>query len=520
MGLPLYITGCNEKKETSVTKDEKDLNDFALNEATIAILQQYQEKGTYTSRQLVEMYSRRIQLIDVDKEGPALNSIIEMNPDAAVIAGQMDDERKAGKTRGPLHGIPVILKDNLDTADAMMTTAGSIALRGNYASKDAFIVKKLRDAGAVILAKANLSEWANFRSTRSSSGWSSRGGQTKNPYVLDRNPCGSSSGSGVAVSANLCAIAIGTETNGSIACPSAVNGIVGIKPTVGLWSRAGIIPISATQDTAGPMTRTVADAAVVLSLLAGTDPSDPATKNIDEKNDDYTKFLIADGLKDKRIGIEKSFIRAHEKVDAELQKALAQMRDAGAEIVEVELLKDLDIGEAEYQLLQFEFRDGLNKYLASANGKVKSLKQLIDFNVENDSLTMPHFRQEILEASEKMASLESQEYKDVLNKITGVRKKIDEVLRTHNIDAICGPTNGPAWCTDLVNGDFFTGYGMYSPPAMAGYPHVTVPMGFVENLPVGITFFASAFEEGRLISIAYAYEQASKNRKAPQFHPA
>lgn len=515
-GLPIFLAGCQVRKETRVSSKSEDLDEFVLNEVSIKDLQAFMEKGTYTSRQLVEMYVSRIQRIDAEKSGPRLNSIIELNPDASVIATQMDEERKAGKVRSPLHGIPVVLKDNIDTADAMMTTAGSIAMRGNYAGKDAFIVRKLREAGAVIIAKTNLSEWANFRSTRSSSGWSSRGGQTKNAYSPDRNPCGSSSGSAVAVAANLCAIAIGTETNGSIACPSSLNGIVGIKPTVGLWSRSGIIPISATQDTAGPMTRTVTDAAIALGILAGNDPSDPATK-VNSEIKDYSPFLVKDGLKGKRIGVEKTFLQVHEKVDALLQTAIRQMRDAGAEVVEVELLKDIDVNAEEYQLLQFEFKDGLNKYLASANGKVKSLKALIDFNNQNDSLAMPHFRQEILEASEAMESLESERYKNILKKVTNVRTKIDAVLKAQGVHAICGPTNGPAWCTDLVNGDFFTGYGMYSPAAMAGYPHITVPMGFVEKLPVGITFFSSAFEEPKLISIAYAYEQVSMNRRQPKF---
>ncbi len=471
------------------------------------------ESGKYTARRIAELYISRIE--ELDKKGPALNAVIELNPDALTICDQLDAERKKGKLRGPLHGIPVMIKDNIDTADSMQTTAGSIAMRGNYASEDAFIVKKLRQAGAVIIGKTNLSEWANFRSTRSSSGWSSRGGQTKNPYVLDRNPCGSSSGSGTAVAANLCAFAIGTETNGSIACPSSINGIVGIKPTVGLWGRSGIIPISITQDTAGPMARTVEDAAIVLGALAGADPRDPANEFGAKADKDYSKFLST--VKGMRIGIEKSFLKVHEKVDELFAKAIVQLTESGFEMVEIDLLSKIKVEEAEFDLLQFEFRDGLNKYLAGAKGKVKSLSELIAFNQANDSLAMPFFGQEILESSDKKGRLDSKEYADVLAKIQSVKKIIDDTLAEHKLDAICGPTNGPSWCIDLVNGDFFTGYGMYSPAAMAGYPSITVPMGMVEGLPVGLTFFSTALSEGKLISIGYTYEQRSRHRKEPGF---
>jgi amidase len=515
VSLPfLWSISCNSKNDSEqVISQPKDLAEFELNEVTIRQLQSWMESGKYTAKRLVELYLDRIEL--VDKKGPMLNAVIEVNPDAATLAEQLDAERKAGQVRSVLHGIPVLIKDNIDTADSMQTTAGSIAMRGNYASEDAFIVKKLRMAGAIIIGKTNLSEWANFRSTRSSSGWSSRGGQTKNPYILDRNPCGSSSGSGAAVAANLCAFAIGTETNGSIACPSSLNGVVGLKPTVGLWSRSGIIPISHTQDTAGPMTRTVEDAAIILGVLAGADSADSKTGINTSAEKDYTVHLS--NSKPMRIGVEKSYLKVHERVDALFEKAISQMREIGYEIIEVDFLSKIKIEGAEYELLQFEFKEDLNKYLSKAKGKVKSLDALIKFNQDNDSLAMPFFKQEILESSNKKSGLESKEYNDALKKVTSVLDLIDSTLKEHKLDALCGPTNGPAWCTDLVNGDFFTGYGMYSPAAMAGYPHLTVPMGMVEGLPVGLTFFSSALKEGTLISIAHAYEQKSKNRSVPHF---
>ena len=363
-----------------------------------------------------------------------------------------------------------------------------------------------------------MSEWANFRSERSVSGWSSRGGQTKNPYDLKRNACGSSSGSGAAVSANLCAVAIGTETNGSILCPSSVNGVVGIKPTVGLWSRSGIIPISATQDTAGPMARTVADAAVLLGALAGVDSKDSATAGGEGKAEkDYTKYLDANGLKGKRIGIEKSYLKVHEAVDALFQKAIEQMKAQGADVVEVDFLsKTKGIGEAEYLVLQYEFKDGLNKYLSDANSKIKTLKDLIEFNKSHEREAMPYFKQEILEKSEARGTLDDKEYKEALNKIlTTTKTAIEEVMSKEKLDAISGPTYGPSWCIDLVNGDYGTGYGFSGPTAIAGFPHITVPMGFVFGLPIGLSFFGRSYTEGELIRIAYAYEQTSMNRKAP-----
>jgi amidase len=518
--LPSVFLNACEKNTSATVTEVPDTDDFELEEFTADALQDTMASGKHTSRSITQLYLDRIQKIDKDEEGVFLNAVIEINPEALLIADVLDKERGEGKIRGPLHGIPVLIKDNINTGDQMMTTAGSLALEGNRAKEDAFIIRQLRASGAVLLGKTNLSEWANFRSSRSSSGWSSRGGQTKNPFVLDRNPCGSSSGSGAAVSANLCAIAIGTETNGSIACPSSINGIVGIKPTVGLWSRSGIIPISQTQDTAGPMARTVRDAALLLGALTGTDDTDPATHKSNGKSyNDYTQFLNIDGLKGKKIGVEKTFLKVHEGVDALLQESLEAMKQKGAEIIEVDFLaRTKGISSEEYAVLQFEFKDGLNKYLAAANGGVKSLKEVIEFNRKNEPRTMPFFKQEILESSEEKGDLESKEYKEALKKILSVtRGAIDGMLKEFDLDAICGPTNGPTWCTDLVNGDFFTGYGMYSSAAIAGYPHINVPMGLVQGLPVGLTFIGPAFGEPGLLAVAYAFEQASRKRVAPGF---
>jgi amidase len=404
----------------------------------------------------------------------------------------------------------------------MMTTAGALALVGNKAGKDAFIIKQLREAGAVLLGKTNLSEWANFRSTRSSSGWSSRGLQTKNPCVLDRNPSGSSSGSGAAVAANLCAIAIGTETDGSVIAPSSHCGIVGIKPTVGLWSRSGIIPISATQDTAGPMARTVKDAAILLGALTGVDDNDAITKQSNGKmQKDYTVFLDAAGLKGKTIGIEKSFLTGHDGVVGLYKKAIDVLQQQGANIVEVELLKDTrKLGDAEYTILKYEFKDGVNRYLASANAKVKSLGDVIAFNKQNEAKAMPWFKQEILESCQPLGDLNSNEYKEALTQTLGTRQIIDKLMKTHSLDAICGTSIGLPGCIDLVLGDYDTGFYFCPPAAMAGYPHITVPMGKVHELPVGLSFFSTAYDEGGIIKLAYAFEQATKHREAPKFKPS
>ena len=491
--------------------------DFDLNEITISVLQQKMIAGSQTAVSLTKMYLKRIK--EIDANGPKINSVIEINPDALIIAEGLDKERKAGKTRGPLHGIPVLVKDNINTGDKMMTTAGSLALKGNVADKDAFIITKLREAGDVLIGKTNLSEWANFRSSRSTSGWSSRGGQTKCPYILDRNPSGSSAGSGAATAANLCAIAIGTETDGSIVSPASINGLVGIKPTVGLWSRSGIIPISKTQDTAGPMARTVRDAAILLGALTGIDNADEITKESAGKSfKDYTSFLNLDGLKGKKIGVEKSHLRGHEGIVAVFKEAVQKLKDLGATIVEVDLMKSLEgIGNAEFEVLLYEFKDGLNSYLKTANGKMKSLADVIAFDKMNESTAMPYFKQETLINSQSKGDLDSKEYTEALAKTLTSKKIIADLMSKDNLDAICGVTNGLAGCIDLINGDYDTGFSMSMPAAISGFPHITVPMGFVHELPIGISFMATAYAEPKLLSMAYAYEQASKKRKSPKF---
>ncbi|MDB5138494.1 MAG: amidase [Mucilaginibacter sp.] len=517
----LAVASCNlapaDKKQEETAGNEKP-DDFALNEVTIDTLQQKMQSKEYTSRSITEMYLKRIN--DIDKSGPKLNAVIELNKDALSIADAMDKERAAGKVRGPLHGIPMLIKDNISTGDTMHTTAGALAIADNIAKEDAFIIKKLRAAGAVLLGKTNLSEWANFRSTHSTSAWSSRGGQTRCPYILDRNPSGSSAGSGSAASANLCAIAIGTETDGSIVSPSSVNGLVGIKPTVGLWSRTGIIPISKTQDTAGPMGRTVRDAAILLSALAGEDSQDSYTAASKGKVEaDYTKFLDANGLQGKRIGIEKSAMKLGPAMDGLFQQAIEILKSKGATVVEVELNKQLKpIGNAEFTVLLYEFKDGLNKYLGAATSKVKSLADVIAFNKQNEAKAMPFFKQETLELAQKKGDLNQKEYLDALQKTTGItRKAIDSMLKDNNLDAIVAPTNGFAGCIDLVNGDYDNGFSFSGPAAMAGYPHITVPMGYAHGLPAGISFISSAYKEGDIIKLGYAYEQASKKRVKPAF---
>jgi amidase len=489
---------------------------FTLKEATISELQEKMQNKVLTSRSITEMYLKRIA--EIDESGPKLNAVIELNPDSLAIADAMDKERKNGKVRGPMHGIPVLIKDNINTGDKMHTTAGALAIADNIATHDAFIAQKLREAGAVILGKTNLSEWANFRSTRSTSGWSSRGGQTKMPYILVRNPSGSSAGTGSAISASLATVGIGTETNGSIVSPASVNGLVGIKPTVGLLSRSGIIPISITQDTAGPMARTVKDAAILLSVLAGVDPDDHYTLN-SKIEKDYTAFLDADGLKGKRLGLEKSFLRGNETVEVLFHQALDLLKSKGAEIIEIDLLTQIrEVSRGETAVLQYEFKDGLNKYLSKATCKAKSLQDIIDFNKANEAKAMPFFKQETLEQSQKKEGLDSKEYLDALKGTSeGSKRIIDEVLKQNKLDAIIGVTNGPACCIDLVNGDYGSGFSFSGPAAMAGYPHITVPMGLVHGLPVGLSFFSTAYTEPEIIKLAYAYEQASKKRVAPEF---
>jgi len=519
--IPALVAGSSAitaaEDNSTVRHEIAELKDVDLNETTVDQLQKKMQSGDLTSVLITRWYLKRID--EFDKSGPALNSIIEINPDAIPIAASMDVERKAGKIRGPLHGIPILIKDNIDTGDKMMTTAGSLSLEGNRALKDAFIVKQLRNAGAVLLGKTNLSEFANFRSTHSTSAWSSRGGQTKCPYILNRNPSGSSAGSGTATAANLCAISIGTETDGSIVSPASVNGLVGIKPTVGLWSRSGIIPISATQDTAGPMARTVKDAALLLSALAVVDPDDSVTQQSKGKaQKDYTAFLDIGGLKGKRLGIEKSFFSGNPDVVALLKKTVDLLKEKGATIVEIDLLKSTNpLGASEFTVLHYEFKDGLNKYLSMTNAKVKSLRDVIDFNIKNETTTMPFFKQEILINANDKGDLNSQEYKEALDKSTSARNIIDTFLHENKLDAICGTTNGLACCIDLINGDYDTGFSLSSPAAMAGYPHITVPMGFIHELPIGFSFFGTAYSEPELIKMAYAFEQLTKARKPPVF---
>ena len=498
------------------TKESTDFSDFELNEITVDVLQQKMQAGELTAEAICQKYLSRIEQVD-----PVLKSVIELNPDALEIARSLDEERKNGKVRGPLHGIPVLIKDNIDTGDKMQTTAGSMALEGHTAQEDAFIVKKLREAGAVLLGKTNLSEWANFRSNNSSSGWSGRGGQVRNPYCLDRSPCGSSSGTGAAVAANLCAIGIGTETNGSIVCPSGVNGVVGIKPTLGLWSRRGIIPIAHSQDTAGPMALTVKDAAILLGALAEFDSADAETHLEQGKiYSDYTQFLDEKGLEGTRIGVASQMTGFHAKVDMEFKKAVEALRNKGAEIIEkVEFEHNRKWGGPSYQVLLYEFKSDLNKYLAvHPNAPVKTIQEIIEFNKNHAEREMPWFDQEIFKQAAEKGDLTSEEYLEALknSKRFAGKEGIDAVMEKHNLDAIIAQTNGPAWTIDWVNGDHFSG-GSSSPAAISGYPNVTVPMGFVHGLPVGISFFGQAWSEPVLLKIAYAFEQATGYRKAPGF---
>lgn len=489
-----------------------------IEELTITQLQEGYKEGKYTVKDIIKIYTERIN--EIDQNGPHLNSVIIMNPDAMSIADELDKDASSGKPKGPLFGVPVILKDNIDTHDKMATTAGATVLKNSFPVKDSFVAKKLREAGAVIIGKANLSEWANFRAKMSSSGWSGVGGQTKNPYVLDRNPCGSSSGSGVSVSANLCMMAIGTETNGSIVCPSNNNGIVGIKPTVGLISRSGIIPISFTQDTPGPMGRTVEDAAKTLGAMTGIDSTD--SKTLASKGNsfaDYTQFLKKDGLNGKRIGLVTKSLGFSDKVDTLMKEAIRYLKANGATVVEFDFPKTENYDEASYTVMLYEFKDGLNKYLAgTGNGSaVRDIKGLIEFN-KSDSIELRYFDQSILEQAQKKGDLNEPEYKKALITMQkAIRAEgIDKVMDSYKLDAIISPTGSPAWKTDLLLGDHFVG-GSSSPAAISGYPAITVPMGFVDQLPVGITFYGRAWSEPMLLEIAYSFEQGTKHRKAPKY---
>jgi amidase len=520
---------------------------FELDEVTIVALQEGMKSGKYTARSIAEKYLARID--EVDKHGPGLNAVIELNPDALAMADALDRERQAHGPRGPLHGIPVLIKDNIATHDRMQTTAGSLALVGSVPSKDAFVAKRLRDAGAVILGKTNLSEWANIRSSHSTSGWSGRSGQTHNPYALDRNPSGSSSGSGAAVAANLCVVAIGTETDGSIVSPASANGIIGIKPTVGLLSRAGIIPIAHSQDTAGPMARTVTDAAILLSVLAGVDADDPATVVTRATGlpwpgaadatgvplsataagatmrwhapTDYTRFLDPQGLAGARLGVVRKLGGFHDAVDQLLNAALDDLKRQGATVVDPADITTLDqLGDAEEQVLQYELKSDLESYLAQLGDAalVHSLQEIIDFNEQHREREMPFFGQDLFLKAQAKGSLYRKEYLDALDKSKLLMRAqgIDAVMNQFKLDALVAPTGAPAWLTDYIDGDHDIG-GSSTPAAVAGYPHITVPMGFVHGLPVGISFFGWAWSEPVLIKLAYAFEQVTQHRRTPRF---
>ncbi len=491
-----------------------------MTEMTIAELQQKMDEGELTATAIAEQYLEHIA--GLDRAGPTLNAVIELNPDALSIADELDQERRARGSRGLLHGIPVMLKDNIDTADGMMTTAGSLALLGSISAEDSGVARRLRVAGAVILGKTNLSEWANFRSPHSTSGWSSRGGQTRSPYALDRNPSGSSSGSAVAVAANLCAGAIGTETDGSIVWPAHVNGIVGLKPTIGLVSRAGIVPVAHSQDTAGPMARTVTDAAILLGALVGPDPRDPVTEACRGKAcADYTRFLDPNGLRRARIGVARSFMGFSEKADAVLELCLEEMRGLGAEIIDPANVEAAgQLRESEIEVMLYEFKADLNAYLAGLRPEVAvhSLEELIEFNERNRDRVMPYFGQEWMLMAAGKGPLTDPTYLRARKRCLRLARDegIDATLREHRLDAILAPTGGPAFLTDLINGDTYKG-GSSTPAAVAGYPNITVPAGQVLGLPVGISFFAGAFQEPGLLRIAFAVEQAVHARCQPQF---
>ncbi len=487
-----------------------------MEELSILEIQFKQESGELTARRLTEMYLERIEAVD-----EKVNAILELNQDALEIAGRLDAERAAGKVRGPLHGVPILIKDNIDTHDRMQTTAGSLALEGSVAPRDAFVVKHLRAAGAILLGKTNLSEWANFRSTHSISGWSSRGGLTRNPYALDRSACGSSSGSAVAVAANLCAAAVGTETDGSIICPAQTNGIVGIKPTLGLVSRSGIIPIAHSQDTAGPMARTVADAAILLGAMSGRDGRDPATAMA--RRTGYRSSLDGRGLKGARIGAARKMAGTDVRILAVFERCIAILKQAGAEVIDPVDVKNFNkFGKTEVEVLLYEFKADLNAYLAGrgSDSAVHSLQEVIQFNEKNRERTMPYFGQERMLQAQEKGALTSKGYLAALEKNQRLTRAegLDVALASHQLDAIVTPSGGPAWMIDLVNGDSINwDMESTSPPAVAGYPHITVPAGTIFGLPVGLSFIGAAWQEAKLIRLAYAFEQASQVRRPPRF---
>ncbi len=518
------LAGCQPQPDstatptTSTATSANNAAAFAFEEATVAELQQKMQSGALSSHALTQAYLDRIAAIDAS--GPGLNSVIELNPDALKDADALDAERKAGKTRGPLHGIPILLKDNID-ATPMVNSAGSLALADNRPTADAFLVARLRAAGAVILGKTNLSEWANFRSTRSISGWSGRGGQTRSPYALDRNPCGSSAGTGTAIAANLAGVGIGTETDGSIICPSAVAGLVGIKPTVGLVSRSGIIPISISQDTAGPMARSVADAAAVLTAIAAPDPNDPAASERKVPAPiDYTAHLKPDALKGARIGVVRKLMGYHPDTDAAMERAIAALKAAGATVVDVEIPTLGQWDDDEFRMMLYEFKDGLNRYLADSASANRSMSDLIAFDNAHAAQEMPYFGQEVFEQANAKGPLTEPAYiaaRDRVRRLAGPQG-IDMALQSQRLDALVAPAMSPAWPTDPVLADHFIGAG-YGPAAAARYPSLTVPMGEVHGLPVGIVFLGAAWSEPRLIELGYAFEQATKSRKPPRFLP-
>jgi len=514
--------GCEIESNPRVPAATGAVAPFELDEIGIGELQAGMESGRWTARRLVELYLGRIEAID--RSGPALRSVIETNPDALEIADRLDAERRDGRIRGPLHGIPVLVKDNIATADRMQTTAGSLALAGAPAPADAFIASRLRESGAILLGKANLSEWANFRSTRSSSGWSARGGQCRNPYVLDRNPCGSSSGSGAAVADSLCAAAVGTETDGSIVCPSSANGVVGLKPTIGLVSRSRIVPISHNQDTAGPMARSVRDAALLLGVLAGIDPDDPPTAASQGRaSADYTSFLDASSLRGARIGVARDFFGFHADVDALMERAIATLREQGAVVVDpVRFGGRPELGAAEFTVLLYDFKADIESYLAGlgAGAPARTLADLIAFNEANRDREMQWFGQEEFLLAQEKGPLTDPAYAEALSTCHRLARVegLDAVLGGDRLDAIVAPTGGPAWTIDLVNGDHFAG-GSSTFPAVAGYPSITVPAGHVHGLPVGLSFFGPAWSEGRLLGLAFAFEQATTHRQPPKFIP-
>lgn len=506
----LLLTACEPSIEES-----RQTNDLSLHEITVTEIQSLMETGDLSSVTLVSYYLDRINEID-----PQLHSILDINPDALDIAQNLDAERSRGQVRSPLHGIPVLLKDNIETADSMLTTAGSLALvNAPLPEDDAHIVEQLRAAGAVILGKTNLSEWANFRSTSSSSGWSGRGGQTRNPYVLDRTPCGSSAGSGVAVSANLTSLAVGTETDGSVVCPAAMNGIVGIKPTLGLLSRSGIIPIAHSQDTAGPMARTVTDATLLLNAMLGIDRNDPLTSQSESQLiNDYTQFLQNNGLEGKRIGVVRQLFNDNPVLTELIEQQLEILIEGGAVLVDVEFNSTQELGNAEFEVLLYEFKNDLNQYLQNRGGEYQSLEQLIEFNRENAELEMPYFAQELFEMSQSKGPLTDEVYLNALqlSKQLAQAEGIDALIAEYQLDAFVAPSNDAAGLIDLENGDGISGYIPSSTlAAVAGYPNITVPAGFINELPIGISFFGGEFAEATLLAIAYDYEQRSLARKAP-----